>query len=287
MTTAKHSAAQHKLMVTMPSDTEIRMERVFDAPRQLVWDAMTKPELITKWWGRKHTTTKVDKLEFRVGGAWRFVESEPDGSEHCFRGEFTKVAPIDGFAYTFEYEPMAGHVVVDDLTLTDLGRQTKVVCTSTFSSQEDRDGMMSAGMEEGASESYEKLDELLTSMKRSGGMTENKQTVERYMNSFNKLDHAQILSCLTDDIEWVIPGFFHTRGKPEFDRQIENDAFVGKPRIKVTRMTEEDDVVVAEGSVEAERTEGGIMKMEFCDVFEMRGGKIKRLISYLMEVKQH
>ena len=117
-------------------------------------------------------------------------------------------------------------------------------------------------------------------------MTENKRTVELYMDGFNKLDHAQILSCLTDDVEWIIPGFFQTQGKAEFDKQIENDAFVGKPRIKVTRMTEESDVVVAEGSVEAERAEGGIMKMEFCDVFEMRGGKIKRLISHLVEVKQ-
>ncbi len=118
-------------------------------------------------------------------------------------------------------------------------------------------------------------------------MTENKKTVESYMNNYNKLDHAQILSCLTDDVEWVIPGFFQTQGKTEFDKQIENDAFVGKPRIKVTRMTEENDVVIAEGSVEAERAEGGVMKMEFCDVFEMREGKIKRLISYLMELKQN
>lgn len=163
MTTAA-SNVQRELTVSLPSETEIRMERMFDAPRQLVWDAMTKPELIVRWWGRNETTTKVDKLEFRVGGAWRYVESEPDGAEHCFRGEFTKISPIDELAYTFEYEPMAGHVVEDDLTFEDLGSQTRMVCISTFSSQMDRDGMMSAGMEAGANESYEKLDELLRAL---------------------------------------------------------------------------------------------------------------------------
>ena len=74
-------------------------------------------------------------------------------------------------------------------------------------------------------------------------MTENKRTVEKYMDGFRKSDHELILSCLTDDIEWEMPGAFHLIGQEAFDKEIENDAFVGSPTITVTRMTEENDVV--------------------------------------------
>ena len=116
-------------------------------------------------------------------------------------------------------------------------------------------------------------------------MTDNKHTIEKYMAGFRATDHAAILSCLTDDVEWVIPGMFHSKGKPAFDREIENPAFVGKPEITVTRLVEEADVVVAEGSVGARRREGGTLNLRFCDVFVMKGGKIQQLTSYLMEVK--
>jgi uncharacterized protein len=116
-------------------------------------------------------------------------------------------------------------------------------------------------------------------------MSENKATVERYMDGFNKSDHEQILSCLTDDVEWEMPGAFHHVGKAAFDGEIENEAFVGRPVVTVTRLVEEDDVVVAEGRVRAERREGGILHAVFCDVFLMTDGKIRRLTTYLMEVK--
>lgn len=116
-------------------------------------------------------------------------------------------------------------------------------------------------------------------------MTENKATVDRYMEAFRRSDHEQILSCLTDDVEWEIPGAFHTHGKEAFDKQIENDGFVGSPAITVTRLTEEDDVVLAEGSVRTQRKDGTFLNLAFCDVFEMDGGKIRRLVSYLMETK--
>jgi ketosteroid isomerase-like protein len=116
-------------------------------------------------------------------------------------------------------------------------------------------------------------------------MTQNKKTVETYMDGFRRTDHAQILSCLTDDVEWEIPGAFHVRGKEEFDDHIENEGFVGSPAITVTRLTEGDDVVVAEGSVRTQRKDGTFLNLAFCDVFEMRGGRIRRLISYLMEIR--
>jgi len=119
----------------------------------------------------------------------------------------------------------------------------------------------------------------------AANMSENKRTVERYIDGFNKTDHAQILSCLTDDVEWVIPGAFHAVGKAAFDQEIENDAFVGRPAVTISRMVEEHDVVVAEGAVKAQRRDGGVLNAVFCDVFVMNNGKIERLTTYLTEVK--
>jgi len=116
-------------------------------------------------------------------------------------------------------------------------------------------------------------------------MSPNKQTVQTYMDAFNKLDHTAILACLTDDVEWFIPGAFRVNGKPAFDKEITNDAFVGVPIIKVSRMTEENNLVICEGSVRCTRKDGGVMNLLFCDVFELQGAKIKRLTSYLMETK--
>lgn len=117
-------------------------------------------------------------------------------------------------------------------------------------------------------------------------MTENKKTIERYLEGFRRSDHIMVLSCLTNDVEWVIPGMFHIRGKEAFDKEIENEAFTGSPTIVLTRLTEEDDVVFAEGTVRAQRREGGVLHLVFCDAFEMEGAKIKKLTSYLMEVQE-
>jgi ketosteroid isomerase-like protein len=113
-------------------------------------------------------------------------------------------------------------------------------------------------------------------------MTENKRVVERYIDGFRKGDHEQILSCLTDDVEWDIPGAFQLTGKDAFDKEIENEAFVGKPSITLTRLTEENDVVAAEGFVRSQRKDGDVLTARFCDVFVMRGGRIRRLITYLV-----
>ena len=117
-------------------------------------------------------------------------------------------------------------------------------------------------------------------------MNENKRTVDRYMEGFRKGDHAEILACLTDDVIWEMPGVYHHVGKEAFDKEIENEAFTGLPTITVSRMIEEDDVVVAEGSVQASFKNGDLLDAVFCDVFEMQDGKIRKLISYLMQVSQ-
>ena len=116
-------------------------------------------------------------------------------------------------------------------------------------------------------------------------MTTNKRAVERYMDGFRRTDREQILSCLADDVEWELPGAFSAKGKSAFSGHIVDEGFASHPEIIVTRMIEEDDVVVAEGRVRSRRRDGGVVSLMFCDVFEMRDGLIRRLTSYLMEVK--
>lgn len=117
-------------------------------------------------------------------------------------------------------------------------------------------------------------------------MSLNKETVRKYIDGFNKSDHAQILSCLTDDIEWLMPGAFHLTGKDAFDREIENDAFIGSPSVTITRMTEENDVVVAEGTVRVAWKHGGFLNAVFCDTFEMEKTRIKRLTTYQVNLQE-
>ena len=113
-------------------------------------------------------------------------------------------------------------------------------------------------------------------------MTRNKQTVEIFMEGFRKTDRAGILTCLTDDVQWEVPGAFSARGRDEFNQHVVSEGFVSNPKITVTRMTEEDDVVVVEGLVETEQKEGTVLHLAFCDVFVMRDGKIRQLTSYLV-----
>jgi ketosteroid isomerase-like protein len=112
--------------------------------------------------------------------------------------------------------------------------------------------------------------------------TPNKKTVETYMDGFRETNHEKILSCLTDDITWDMHGYFHHSGKEAFDREIENDLFVGKPTIQIIRMVEEDNIVVAEGTVQAQMKSGDVLDALFCDVFHMENGKIKKLSTYQM-----
>src|SRR4051794_11014602 len=99
------------------------------------------------------------------------------------------------------------------------------------------------------------------------------------MERFRTTNREGILSCVTDNVEWEIPGLFHVKGKDAFASHIVDEGFTGSPEITITRLTEENDVVIAEGHVRAAQTDGNLLELAFCDVFEMRAGKIQRLIS--------
>ena len=115
-------------------------------------------------------------------------------------------------------------------------------------------------------------------------MSQHARLITEYLDAFMLSDHGRILACLADDVEWVLPGVYHRRGKAEFDAEIENGAFIGSPVISITRLVESGDIVLAEGTVRATRREGQAIHLVFCDVFEMRRGLIRKLTSYLMEI---
>lgn len=154
-------ATEKRATVTSVGDREFRVERVFDAPRDLVFAVSTDPKLIPEWWGRRADHTTVDRMDVRPGGGFRFVVTSPDGSETAFRGTYREVTPPERIVQTFEWEGMPGHVCVETATFEDLGDRTKVVTTSLFHTAEERDGMLGSGMEGGMNETYARLDELL------------------------------------------------------------------------------------------------------------------------------
>ena len=147
--------------ITTPSDREIHIERIFDAPRDRVFAVYTDPQLIPEWWGPRETTTIVDVMDVRPGGDWRFIAHTSDGSETAFRGTYREVQPPERIVQTFEWEGMPGHICVETATFEDLGDRTKVTTTSLFHTTEERDGMLGSGMERGLNETYARLDELL------------------------------------------------------------------------------------------------------------------------------
>jgi uncharacterized protein YndB with AHSA1/START domain len=160
MTTSNRPA----LTVSVLSDTQIRMTREFPVRRELVFKAFSSCEHIKHWWGQAGSTMAQCEMDFRPGGKWRFVERGASGEEWGFRGEIREVAEPERIVQTFEFEGMPGHISVDNMTLEDLGGRTRVVVISEFASVEDRDGMLQSGMEQGAGESYDRLEAYLKTL---------------------------------------------------------------------------------------------------------------------------
>lgn len=113
-------------------------------------------------------------------------------------------------------------------------------------------------------------------------MSLHKTVVETYFDGFRRSDHQQILACLADDVVWDLPGFTHLKGKDAFDREIENDEFVGSPSLTVDRLVEEADTVVATGHGQTLHKNGKLRRFAFCDVFTFAGDRISRVESYLV-----
>jgi uncharacterized protein len=118
-------------------------------------------------------------------------------------------------------------------------------------------------------------------------MSNNKDVVRAYIDGFNKSDHDQILGCLTDDIRWTVFGAFRLEGKEAYDAEIENPAFTGSPAVTITRMVEENDVIMAEMTLEAQRATGETMRAAMGEVFVFREGKIAERRAYVVELEEN
>jgi uncharacterized protein len=118
-------------------------------------------------------------------------------------------------------------------------------------------------------------------------MSVKKNVVRRYIDGFRKSDHEQILSCLTEEIEWTVFGAFRLQGKEAYDAEIENPAFTGSPRIEIDRMVEEGDVVMAEMTLEAQRADGEPMRAAMGEVFVFDGDLIAERRAYVIELKEN
>jgi ketosteroid isomerase-like protein len=118
-------------------------------------------------------------------------------------------------------------------------------------------------------------------------MSANTDTVATYLDGFRRNDHAQILSCLTDDIEWTVFGAFHLTGKQAYDEAIEGPGWVGPPQLEVVRMVEQDDVVMAEllGTVPTDT--GELRRLSMAEVFVMRGGKIAERRAWVIPLTEN
>jgi uncharacterized protein YndB with AHSA1/START domain len=143
-------------------ELKVVMQRVFDAPRELVWKAFTDPDSIPRWWGPRVLTTTVEKMEVRPGGAWRFIQHDAEGAEYAFNGVFKEIDSPKFLSYTFNFEGIPGdHEVFETVRFEDLDGKTKVTSTATFANIEDLDGMVASGMEAGAVESWDRLAEIV------------------------------------------------------------------------------------------------------------------------------
>lgn len=150
--------------VIEPGRQDIVMTRVFDAPRDLVFKVVTDPNLIPKWYGPRQFETIVDHAEIRPGGRWRFLNRDAEGNEYAFKGVYHDLVAPDRIVQTFEFEGMPGHVSLETLTLEEVDGKTKYVSVAVFQSVEDRDGMAQSGMQEGATETLDRLAELLANL---------------------------------------------------------------------------------------------------------------------------
>jgi uncharacterized protein YndB with AHSA1/START domain len=144
------------------------MTRLFDAPRQLVFEAMTKPEHVKEWWGRLGDgySVPVCEIELRVGGKWRFVNRHPQG-EAAFHGEYREITPHSRLVFTEIFEEFPDTVSVVTTVFAEEGGKTRMTATVRYPSPEVRDIVLSTGMARGAGVSYDRLEDLVRSLQRS------------------------------------------------------------------------------------------------------------------------
>ena len=151
-----------KLKITAePGGRTIVSTRTFAAPRRLVFEAMTKPELVRRWWGayREMTMTRCE-IDLRKGGSWRYVLRDPAGHEYGFGGEFLEIAAPERLSQTWRFDGVPSESV-ETMVLEERDGVTTMTNTAVYATVEERDGMLRSGMEDGATATMDALETLL------------------------------------------------------------------------------------------------------------------------------
>jgi uncharacterized protein YndB with AHSA1/START domain len=157
-----------RAVVTLPADEQILITREFDAPRHLVWQAWTTPELVRRWWTARRGEATVLEIDLRVGGKWRYVMMTPDGFEVGFHGEYREIVPHERIVSTEAYEGIPDpdeHASQNTLTLTETDGRTTLTLLVQHASKADRDAQIASGMESGLQDALDLLEEIAVSLR--------------------------------------------------------------------------------------------------------------------------
>jgi uncharacterized protein YndB with AHSA1/START domain len=168
MRAARSAAHSGTFQCTTPSDTEITLTRLFDAPRDLVWEAMTRPEHVRRWWGclDERYSVPVCEIDLRVGGTWRFVGRGPEGDFPAFSGEYLEIDRPARLVYTEIFEPFPDAASVVTQRLDEEQGKTRLTVTARYDSRQTRDIVLGTGMEKGAAVSYDRLEDVVDALRR-------------------------------------------------------------------------------------------------------------------------
>jgi uncharacterized protein YndB with AHSA1/START domain len=157
--------------VTLPTDEQILITREFDAPRHLVWEAWTTPELVKRWWHAKRGEVRVAEIDLRVGGMWRYVAVTDDGFEVAFHGEYREIVPNERLVSTETYEGVPEGVTeeqattLNTATFTEQDGRTTLTVLVQAPSKETRDAIIESGMEAGMQDALDLLEEVAISLR--------------------------------------------------------------------------------------------------------------------------
>ena len=153
--------------VTLPTDTQILIRREFDAPKELVYEAWTTPELVKRWWHAKRGEVTVAEIDLRVGGKWRSAMVTEDGTEVAFHGEYREIVPNERIVSTEVYEGIPdaeAHAALNTMTLTEEDGRTTLTILVEHTSKQDRDMHIESGMEDGLQDALDLLEQVASSL---------------------------------------------------------------------------------------------------------------------------
>jgi uncharacterized protein (TIGR03086 family) len=248
-------------VVTLPSDTEILITRKFDAPKALVWEALTRPEHLLRWWGPEWCPLDSADVDLRVGGSWRYVATMEDGSALAWRGVYREIDPPNSITSTEVFEGFPDAESVNTMTLTETDGVTTLQTLVRHKSQEFRDGHINSGMEGGMQDTFNRLDDLLVAF------DSERERFRRVADRF-----TEVVEAVPDDawsrpapcdgwvardvvrhlVEWV-PSFFARAGVAlPVSTSVDDDPVKAWSELREALQSKLDDPVVADSEIDIE-----------------------------------